>query len=88
MAKLWSPLVASWKSPPFAVSSVGFESGSSVRSGLFHAVGVAVGDHGVAVVQESVEHADGGGVFGQEAAPGFERPVGSDAEGEAFVCGS
>ena len=79
MAKLRSPLVANWKSPPFAVSSVGLESGSSVRSGLFHAVGVTVGDDGVAVVQEPVEHADGGGVFGQEPAPGFEGPVRRDA---------
>ena len=48
---------------------------------------IAVGDDDVAVVQEPVEHADGGGVFGQEAAPGFEWPVGSDAEGSAFVGG-
>ena len=41
----------------------------------------------MAVVQEPVEHADRGGVFGQEPAPGFERPVGSDAEGSAFVGG-
>ena len=44
-------------------------------SGLFHAVGVAVGDDDVAVVQEPVEQADGGGVFGQEPAPGLEGPV-------------
>jgi hypothetical protein len=31
------------------------------------------------VVQEAVEDADGGGVFGQEAAPLFEGPVGSAA---------
>ncbi len=55
---------------------------------MHHPVGVAVGDHGVAVVQEPVEHADGGGVFGQEPTPGLEGPVGSDAEGSAFVgCG-
>ncbi len=32
--------------------------------GLVYAGAVAVGDDGVAVVQEPVEHADGGGVFG------------------------
>ena len=31
--------------------------------------------------------ADGGGVFGQEPSPGFERPVGADAEAAAFVGG-
>ena len=56
-------------------------------SGLSHAVGLAVGDDDVAVVQEPVEQADGGGVFGQEPAPGFEGPVGADAEGAAFVGG-
>ena len=35
-------------------------------------------DDDVAVVQEPVEHADGGGVLGQEPAPRLERPVGSD----------
>jgi len=54
---------------------------------LFHPVGVAVGDDDVAVVQEPVEHADGGGVLGQEPAPGFEWPVGSDTESAAFVGG-
>ena len=48
---------------------------------------VAVGDDDVAVVQEPVEQADGGGVFGQEPAPGLERPVRADAEGAAFVGG-
>jgi len=48
----------------------------------------SIGHDDVAVVQEPVEHADRGGVFGQEAAPGFEWPVGSDAEGSAFVGGS
>jgi hypothetical protein len=41
-------------------------------SGLSHAVGLAVGDNGVAVVQESVEQADGGGVFAEESSPGFK----------------
>ena len=54
---------------------------------MSHAVAVAVGDDGVAVVEEPVEHADGGGVFGQESSPGFEGPVGSEAEGSAFVAG-
>jgi hypothetical protein len=53
----------------------GFACSASSCSGLFHPVGVAVGDDDVAVVQEPVEHADGGGVLGQEPAPGFERPV-------------
>ena len=56
-------------------------------SGLAHAVGLAVGDDDVGVVQEPVEHADGGGVFGQEPAPGLEGPVGGDAQGAAFVGG-
>ena len=54
---------------------------------MSHAVAIAVGDDGVAVVEESVEHADGGGVFGEESSPGFEGPVGSKAEGSAFVAG-
>ena len=41
----------------------------------------------LAVVQEPVEQADGGGVLGQEPAPGLEGPVGADAEGAAFVGG-
>jgi hypothetical protein len=39
------------------------------------------------VVEEPVEEADGGGVFGEEPAPFFEGPVGSDAEGASFVGG-
>lgn len=38
-------------------------------SSVAHAVGLAGGDHGGDVVQEPVEEADGGGVFGQESAP-------------------
>ena len=41
----------------------------------------------MAVVQEPVEHADGGGVLGQEPAPRLERPVRADAQGAAFVGG-
>jgi len=40
------------------------QGGSSFGSGLAHAVGVAVGDHDVGVVQEPVEEAGGGGVLG------------------------
>jgi hypothetical protein len=54
---------------------------------LAHAVAFAVGDDDVAVVQEPVEHADGGGVFGQEPAPGLEGPVRGQAEAAAFVGG-
>jgi hypothetical protein len=32
---------------------------------LAHAVGLAAGDHDVGVVQEPVEQAEGGGVFGE-----------------------
>jgi hypothetical protein len=49
--------------------------------------GLGAGDHDDAVVQESVEQADGGGVFGQESAPLVEGPVGADAQGSAFVGG-
>ena len=75
------------KVPTLRGCSAGCCLGSSSGSGLFHAVGVAVGDDDVAVVQEPVEHADGGGVFGQEPAPGLEGPVRADAEGAAFVGG-
>ena len=60
---------------------------SFVGFGLAHAVGVAVGDHDVGVVQEPVEQADRGGVFGQEPAPGLEGPVRGGAQGAAFVGG-
>src|SRR6516162_11743420 len=74
-------------SPLLGAGSAGFPGCTSSCSGLFHPVGVAVGDHDVAVVQEPVEQADGGGVLGQEPAPGLERPVGADAERAAFVGG-
>ena len=54
-------------------------------SGLAHAVGLAAGDHGGGVVQEPVQEADGGGVFGEEPAPVLERPVRRDPEGSTFV---
>jgi hypothetical protein len=50
-------------------------------------VGLAVGDDDGGVVEEPVEEADGGGVFGKELAPPLERPVRGDAEGPAFVGG-
>jgi hypothetical protein len=56
-------------------------------SGFAHAVGLAVGDDDVGVVKEPVEHAHGGGVFGEEPSPGLERPVAGDTEGAAFVGG-
>jgi hypothetical protein len=43
--------------------------------GVFHAVGLAVGDDDGGVVQEAVQGADCGGLFGQESAPLFEGPV-------------
>jgi len=39
------------------------------------------------VVQEPVEEADGGSVFGEESAPFFEWPVAGDGEAAAFVGG-
>ena len=38
-------------------------------------------------MEEPVQQADGGGVLGQEPAPGLEGPVAGDAEGSAFVGG-
>jgi cytochrome P450 len=73
--------------PASRVCSAWFSLSSCSGSGLFHAVGVAVGDDGVAVVQEPVEQADRGGVLRQEPAPGLERPVAADPEGAAFVGG-
>jgi hypothetical protein len=51
---------------------------------LAHAVGVAVDDDDVGVVQQHIQEADNGGVLGQEPAP-IERLVGGDAQGAAFV---
>ena len=45
-------------------------------AGLEHAVGLAVGDDGGGVVEEPIEHGDGGGVFGQEPSPVLEGVVG------------
>lgn len=74
-AKLRSPLVAKWKSPLSAGCSVGQGLTSVAGSGLAHAVGLAGGDHGGGVVQEPVQEADGGRVFGQEPSPVLEAPV-------------
>ena len=38
-------------------------------------------------LQEPVEQADRGGVFGQEPAPRLERPMAGDAQGTPFVAG-
>jgi len=54
---------------------------------LAHAVGVAVGDDDVGVVEQPVQEADGGGVLGQEPAPLVEWPVAGHAQGAAFVGG-
>ena len=45
----------------------------------------SVGDDDGGVVQEPVEDADCGGLFGQESAPLFEGPVRADGQGAAFV---
>ena len=48
--------------------------------GVFHPVGLAVGDDHGGVMLEPVEYAGGGGVLGQEAAPLLERPMGGDRQ--------
>ncbi len=75
------------KVPHLAWYSGGAGAAPSSVAGFAHPVALAVGDDGVAVVQESVGQADGGGVLGQEAAPVLERVVAADAEGAAFVGG-
>src|SRR6478609_3920217 len=59
----------------------------SVAAGVAHAVGLAVGDDDGGVVQEPVQDADGGGVFGEEPSPLVERPVGGNGQAAAFVGG-
>jgi hypothetical protein len=61
--------------------------GTSSGSGLAHAERLAFGDHDGGVVQEPVQHGDGGGVLGQEAAPLIERPMAGDGETASFVGG-
>jgi hypothetical protein len=63
------------------------EASSCPGSGLAHAERFAFGDHDDAVVQETVEQADGGGVFGQEPAPLVEGPVRADGQGSLLVGG-
>jgi hypothetical protein len=60
---------------------------SLVELGLAHPERVAVGDDDAGVVQQPVEDAYGGGVFGQEAAPLLEGPVGGHGQGASFVGG-
>ncbi len=54
--------------PAPRAGSASFGLGSSSCSGMFHVVRVAVGDHVVAVDQNPVDDANGGGVIGQEPA--------------------
>ncbi len=53
--------------------------------GVFHAVGVAVGDDDGGMVQQPIEDADRGGLLGQESTPFLEWPVRADGQGAAFV---
>ena len=48
--------------------------------GVFHALGLAVGDDDGGVIQEAVEDADRGGLLRQESAPLFEGPVRADRQ--------
>ena len=69
------------KSPPLDEFSGGRCRGAgSCRAGLFHPVGLALGGDDDGVVEQPIEEADRGGVFGEEPSPFFEGPVGSDAE--------
>jgi hypothetical protein len=52
------------KVPISQVFSAVDEASSCPGSGLAHAERLAFGDHDDAVVQETIEQADGGGVFG------------------------
>ena len=58
-----------------------------MAAGVAHAVGLAVGDDDGGVVQEPVQDADGGGVFGQEPSPLVEGPVRGHGQAAAFVGG-
>jgi hypothetical protein len=51
---------------------------------LAHPERLALGGHDDAVVQETVQQADRGGVPGQEAAPLVKWPVRADAQGAAL----
>ena len=84
MAMLQSPVVA-MRSPRSSGSSGLLRGCSSGRARLLHAVGLAVGGDDGGVVQEAVEKADGGRVFGDEPSPVLEWPVRRDAERASFV---
>jgi hypothetical protein len=88
MAKLMSPLVANEKSSPLALRS-GLSRGVTTPSlaGFAHAERLAVGENHDAVVQQSVEQADGDGLLGEEPPPLVEGPVAGDREGHALVGG-
>ncbi len=75
------------KVPTWFVVMRPFRAASSFGLGFAHAVALAFGDDDDGVVQEPVEHGGGGGVLGQEPAPGVEGPVAGDAEGASFVGG-
>src|ERR1022692_2210950 len=68
------------KVPTPRADSVLVQGGSSSCPGFAHAVGIAVGDDDVGVVQEAVQKADRGGVLGQEPAPLVEWPVAGHPE--------
>src|SRR5215472_15532761 len=55
--------------------------------GLAHPERLAFRDDHTGVVEEAVEHGDGGGVVGQEAAPLVEGPVAGQAQAAALVGG-
>src|SRR5499433_1213931 len=93
----WAAILCQWpsygprwwpgKSPHPSGWSGLVQGGSSFGSGLAHAVGIAVGDHDIRVMQQPVQQADGGGVLRQEPAPLVEGPVAGNAQGAAFVGG-
>ena len=74
---------------PFAEISAGVVRGVllPVVSGVSHPVGLAIGDDDGGVVQEPVQDAGRGGVFGQEPAPLIERPVRGNGQAAALVGG-
>ena len=86
MAKSKSPLVAMKVPTPGDVSGLRRWPTRS-RPCLLHPVGVARRDDRHRVVEQAVEQRHRGGVLGQEAAPGLERPVGRDSQAAALVGG-
>src|SRR5512135_2154530 len=72
----------------FASRGGGFATAASgAGAGFAHAVAVTVGDDDGGVVQQPVQQAGGGDVFGEKPPPRFERPVGADPEGTSFIGG-